>query len=114
MNCPNCGQKTVSFREWSKALNAFNWCCRACRCNLEANWLVKWTAWTALIVGLILGLRPLFKGIAEDRKVEALEMATGIAQGLAAVVVLGCIAWFFGGYKVILSDEHELEEKQDR
>ena len=109
MKCPNCGQKTISFREWSNALNAFNWCCRACRCNLEANWLVKWTAWTAWIACLILGLRPLYKGMAEDRKVEALEMLTGIAQGLGAGVILGCIAWFFGGFKVILYDRNEAE-----
>jgi|GEM_PF-2953234 len=111
MKCPNCRKETISFREWSKTVNAFNWCCRACRCHLEANWLVKWTAWTAWIVALILSLRPLYKGVIEDRKVEIWEMVTGIAQGLGTGVVLGCVAWFFGGYKVILHDENEEQDQ---
>jgi hypothetical protein len=48
--------------------------------------------------------------MAADRKVEALEMAAGIAQGLGAAVVLGCIAWFFGGYKVIPYEENANEQ----
>jgi len=114
MKCPNCGQKTISFKEWSKALNAFNWCCRACRCHLEANWLVTWTAWVAWIVGLILGLRPLYIGVVENHTVEALEMVTGIAQGLGVGVVLGCIAWFFGRYKMIVYDEKEDEDERNQ
>ncbi len=37
-------------------------------------------------------------------------MVTGIAQGLGAGIVLGCIAWFFGGFKVILYDKNEEEQ----
>jgi hypothetical protein len=52
--------------------------------------------------------------VVENHTVEALEMVTGIAQGLGVGVVLGCIAWFFGRYKMIVYDEKEDEDERNQ
>jgi hypothetical protein len=50
MNCPVCKEKTISFRDWAKARNAFRWICPHCGAVLKAN---KFT-WITFFITLLL------------------------------------------------------------
>jgi hypothetical protein len=94
MKCPVCNEKTIAFRQWSKAVHAFNWTCPHCGSALKANWVVATTYYAAIVSALGACLIVVIRY--QDN--ELLMVGLVYAVTMAVAFPLAAIAWYFGRY----------------
>ncbi len=98
MDCPNCNEKAIRFKDWIRARNAFSTKCCNCNIQLKANFLVYLNFVMTMVVTFLL-----FPYVNDalgyfDLNIEVSKFKIII---LLPVIIIGAVlGWFFGGYKV--------------
>jgi hypothetical protein len=102
MKCPVCHQKAIQFGQWARAENAFHWTCPHCHFDLRGNRVVRATYWLAVVLSLGGACSVL---IWRGPKPDWISIALISAVIVGVVLPLGLVAWFFGGYDQVKTDE---------